>query len=105
MSINHILSNNSSKINFQKDLHESTQKRAFTKFINEKLTNLIEFDLFEEIKDGIKLIELIEILSGKKIKSINRLKLARKDRIHCIDNVNIVLDYLIKRKVRYTLYE
>uniref|UniRef100_A0A8C9F0R5 Calponin-homology (CH) domain-containing protein n=1 Tax=Pavo cristatus TaxID=9049 RepID=A0A8C9F0R5_PAVCR len=46
------------------------QKRTFTKWINThlaKVTYDLSDDLFEDIKDGVMLIALLEVLSGQKL--------------------------------------
>uniref|UniRef100_A0A8C9F0F7 Calponin-homology (CH) domain-containing protein n=1 Tax=Pavo cristatus TaxID=9049 RepID=A0A8C9F0F7_PAVCR len=50
---------------------ELVQKRTFTKWINTHLAKrnppMMVSDLFEDIKDGVMLIALLEVLSGQKL--------------------------------------
>uniref|UniRef100_A0A8C7A6Q1 Calponin-homology (CH) domain-containing protein n=1 Tax=Nothoprocta perdicaria TaxID=30464 RepID=A0A8C7A6Q1_NOTPE len=56
---------------FFSDEQESVQKRTFTKWINTHLAKrnppMLVNDLFEDIKDGVMLIALLEVLSGQKL--------------------------------------
>uniref|UniRef100_A0A668AGR2 Spectrin repeat containing, nuclear envelope 1b n=1 Tax=Myripristis murdjan TaxID=586833 RepID=A0A668AGR2_9TELE len=53
---------------------EAVQKRTFTKWINSHLAKrkppLEVNDLFEDIKDGVKLLALLEVLSGQRLYAI-----------------------------------
>uniref|UniRef100_A0A3B3QQI9 Calponin-homology (CH) domain-containing protein n=1 Tax=Paramormyrops kingsleyae TaxID=1676925 RepID=A0A3B3QQI9_9TELE len=57
------------------DEQEAVQKRTFTKWINSHLAKrtppLVVNDLFEDIKDGVKLLALLEVLSGQKLVSLS----------------------------------
>uniref|UniRef100_A0A8C9F0Q7 Calponin-homology (CH) domain-containing protein n=1 Tax=Pavo cristatus TaxID=9049 RepID=A0A8C9F0Q7_PAVCR len=54
-----------------KNEQELVQKRTFTKWINTHLAKrnppMMVSDLFEDIKDGVMLIALLEVLSGQKL--------------------------------------
>ncbi|RXN24277.1 nesprin-1-like protein [Labeo rohita] len=59
-----------------RDEQEAVQKRTFTKWINSHLAKrnppLVVSDLFEDVKDGVMLLALLEVLSGHKlIKLVN----------------------------------
>jgi spectrin beta len=47
-------------------------------------------DLFTDLADGIKLLKLLEIISGEKIGKPNNGKM----RIHKVENVNKILAFL-----------
>jgi spectrin beta len=53
-------------------------------------------DLFTDLGDGIKLLKLLEIISGEKIWKPN----TGKTRIHNVENLNKSLEFL-KTKARY----
>nr|CAD7399601.1 unnamed protein product [Timema poppensis] len=68
--------------------HLSTQKKIFTKWKSMKVDNL-----FEDFKDGKKLIVLLEILTGEKLPKPSRGTM----RVHSIENVNIALNFMQSR--------
>lgn len=51
------------------DEHERVQKKVFTNWINFYVPNCIQHDLILELRDGTKLIQLIEALTGVKLVS------------------------------------
>ncbi|XP_019850238.1 PREDICTED: alpha-actinin-1-like, partial [Amphimedon queenslandica] len=74
------------------------QKKAFTKWINSHLekVGLEVRDLFEDLRDGTKLLTLLELFTGKKM---HREK--GKMRVHHIQNVKTAINYLTDvRKIR-----
>lgn len=76
------------------------QQKTFTRWCNEqlKLREIVIEDLATDLSDGVSLIALIEILSGKKLGRFNK-----KPRIHAqkMENVELCLNYIItKEKVR-----
>uniref|UniRef100_A0A3B3Q2M2 Calponin-homology (CH) domain-containing protein n=1 Tax=Paramormyrops kingsleyae TaxID=1676925 RepID=A0A3B3Q2M2_9TELE len=79
---------------------EAVQKRTFTKWINSHLAKhkppLVVADLFEDIKDGIKLLALLEVLSGQKLPCEQGRQLKR---IHWVSNVGTALKFLESRRV------
>ncbi|CAF1393388.1 unnamed protein product [Rotaria sordida] len=84
---------------FQTDEQERVQKKTFTKWVNIYLslhepTYYIN-DLFEDFRDGTKLIALLEVLSGQTL-PIER----GKKRAHCLSNVDNALKYLESRKIK-----
>lgn len=60
-------------------------------------------DLFTDLADGIKLLKLLEIISGEKLGKPNSGKM----RVHKIENVNKSLAFLhtkVSEKVYYLLF-
>ena len=62
------------------------QERTFTNWVNDKLcdTDRIVADLSTDLSDGITLIKLLEILSGKSLKKCHRkprLQLQRQENL------------------------
>ncbi|KAL1234624.1 Microtubule-actin cross-linking factor [Trichinella pseudospiralis] len=73
------------------------QKKAFTIWLNrllEKRSKKIN-DLFVDLKDGILLLNVLELLTGKQLKPDQGLL-----RIHHVQNVSKVLDFLTEEKVK-----
>uniref|UniRef100_A0A8C6VBQ7 Calponin-homology (CH) domain-containing protein n=1 Tax=Naja naja TaxID=35670 RepID=A0A8C6VBQ7_NAJNA len=83
---------------------ESVQKRTFTKWINTHLAKrnppMVVKDLFEDIKDGIVLIALLEVLSGQKLPCEQGRKLKR---IHGVANIGTALKFLEGRRVSFRI--
>uniref|UniRef100_A0A3B1IR95 Calponin-homology (CH) domain-containing protein n=1 Tax=Astyanax mexicanus TaxID=7994 RepID=A0A3B1IR95_ASTMX len=81
---------------------ESVQKRTFTKWINSHLAKrnppLEINDLFEDIKDGVKLLALLEVLSGQRLPSEQGRQLKR---IHWVSNIGTALKFLEGRRSVY----
>lgn len=68
------------------------QKKTFTKWMNSFLVKVkleVE-DLFTDLADGIKLLKLLEIISGEKLGKPNSGRM----RVHKIENVNKSLAFL-----------
>uniref|UniRef100_A0A8K9XYB1 Spectrin repeat containing nuclear envelope protein 1 n=1 Tax=Oncorhynchus mykiss TaxID=8022 RepID=A0A8K9XYB1_ONCMY len=84
------------------DEQEAVQKRTFTKWINSHLAkrvpSLVVTDLFEDIKDGVMLLALLEVLSGQKLPCEQGRKLRR---IHWVSNIGTALNFLEGRKSAY----
>ncbi|XP_041828569.1 nesprin-1-like [Melanotaenia boesemani] len=84
------------------DEQEAVQKRTFTKWINSHLAKhkppLEVNDLFEDIKDGVKLLALLEVLSGQRLPSEQGRQLKR---IHWVSNIGTALKFLEGRKSVY----
>uniref|UniRef100_A0A3B3XFV9 Calponin-homology (CH) domain-containing protein n=1 Tax=Poecilia mexicana TaxID=48701 RepID=A0A3B3XFV9_9TELE len=80
---------------------EAVQKRTFTKWINSHLAKHVPplevKDLFDDIKDGVMLLALLEILSGQKLPCEQGKKLKR---IHWVANIGTALKFLEGRKIR-----
>uniref|UniRef100_A0A8C2F311 Calponin-homology (CH) domain-containing protein n=1 Tax=Cyprinus carpio TaxID=7962 RepID=A0A8C2F311_CYPCA len=79
---------------------EAVQKRTFTKWINSHLAKhkppFEVSDLFEDIKDGVKLLALLEVLSGQRLPCEQGRQLRR---IHWVSNIGTALKFLEGRKV------
>ncbi|KAH9285528.1 Nesprin-1 [Echinococcus granulosus] len=81
---------------------ERIQKKTFTNWINTYLAKAIPpdciHDLFVDIRDGVKLVRLLEVLAGV------RLPIERPtamQRAHYLSNVGTALDFLTgKRKIK-----
>uniref|UniRef100_A0A8C7YG49 Calponin-homology (CH) domain-containing protein n=1 Tax=Oryzias sinensis TaxID=183150 RepID=A0A8C7YG49_9TELE len=67
---------------------EAVQKRTFTKWINSHLEKhklrLEMNDLFEDIKDGVKLLALLEVLSGQRLGRKVRCLWRTEQSIHAV---------------------
>uniref|UniRef100_A0A3P9N9X0 Calponin-homology (CH) domain-containing protein n=1 Tax=Poecilia reticulata TaxID=8081 RepID=A0A3P9N9X0_POERE len=76
--------------------------QTFTKWINSHLAKHIPplevKDLFDDIKDGVMLLALLEILSGQKLPCEQGKKLKR---IHWVANIGTALKFLEGRKSAY----
>ncbi|XP_010018863.1 PREDICTED: nesprin-1-like, partial [Nestor notabilis] len=83
------------------DEQESVQKRTFTKWINTHLAKrnppMLVNDLFEDIKDGVMLIALLEVLSGQKLPCEQGRQLKR---IHWVANIGTALKFLEGRRIK-----
>uniref|UniRef100_A0A8C5VIL3 Spectrin repeat containing nuclear envelope protein 1 n=1 Tax=Microcebus murinus TaxID=30608 RepID=A0A8C5VIL3_MICMU len=84
------------------DEQEIVQKRTFTKWINSHLAKrkppMVVEDLFEDMKDGVKLLALLEVLSGQKLPCEQG---RRMKRIHAVANIGTALKFLEGRKSMY----
>lgn len=73
------------------------QKKTFTRWCNEHLKkqSMAIDDLAMDFSDGIKLIVLLEVLSGKKLG-----RYSKKPRIHAqrMENVEMALDFIMKKE-------
>ncbi|XP_014809544.1 PREDICTED: dystrophin isoform X9 [Calidris pugnax] len=79
------------------DEREDVQKKTFTKWINAQFAKFgrryIE-DLFNEFRDGRRLLELLECLTGQKL-----AKEKGSTRVHALNNVNKALQVLQRNNV------
>ncbi|RMZ96080.1 dystrophin-like isoform X1 [Brachionus plicatilis] len=86
------------KVSKGKDEREDVQKKTFTKWINSQLAKIDHEpvkDLFHDLKDGIILLRLLELLTGKELKpEIGNLKM------HHLLNLNLVLSTLKDNQIR-----
>ncbi|MEQ2296127.1 Nesprin-1, partial [Ameca splendens] len=86
---------------YLRDEQEAVQKRTFTKWINSHLAKhkppLEVNDLFEDIKDGVKLLALLEVLSGQRLPCEQGRQLKR---IHWVSNIGTALKFLEGRKIK-----
>ncbi|KAM7539973.1 hypothetical protein Aperf_G00000041104 [Anoplocephala perfoliata] len=84
------------------DEQERIQKKTFTNWVNIYLAKAIPADyvrdLFVDIRDGVKLVRLLEVLAGVRL-PIERA--AVMQRVHHLSNVKTALDFLTdKRKIK-----
>ncbi|KAM9666884.1 nesprin-1 isoform 11-T14 [Trichechus inunguis] len=83
------------------DEQEIVQKRTFTKWINSHLAKrkppMVVDDLFEDMKDGVKLLALLEVLSGQKLPCEQGRHMKR---IHAVANIGTALKFLEGRKIK-----
>ncbi|GAB6027889.1 Spectrin beta chain, non-erythrocytic 5 [Chamberlinius hualienensis] len=75
--------------------HRSTQIKVFTKWANSYLdsSNLSVNDLVKDMSDGVRLVRLIEAITGQSLGRIN----SGNQKFHRMDNVNKCITYLSKR--------
>lgn len=85
-----------SRIRILADERESVQKKTFCKWINSHLVraNTKINDLYTDLRDGKKLIKLLEILSGERLPKPTKGKM----RIHCLENVDKALQFLLREQ-------
>uniref|UniRef100_A0A4W3HNV9 Utrophin n=1 Tax=Callorhinchus milii TaxID=7868 RepID=A0A4W3HNV9_CALMI len=77
--------------------HDDVQKKTFTKWLNARFTKSGKppiKDLFAELRDGRKLLDLLEGLTGKPL-----TKERGTTRVHALNNVNRVLQVLHQNNV------
>ncbi|RXN33841.1 nesprin-1 isoform X3 [Labeo rohita] len=86
---------------YLRDEQEAVQKRTFTKWINSHLAKhkppFEVNDLFEDIKDGVKLLALLEVLSGQRLPCEQGRQIKR---IHWVSNIGTALKFLEGRKIK-----
>ncbi|XP_053096621.1 utrophin isoform X2 [Pangasianodon hypophthalmus] len=79
------------------DEHDAVQKKTFTKWINaqfSKMGKAVIKDMFSDLKDGRKLLDLLEGLTGTTL-----TKERGSTRVHALNNVNRVLQVLHQNNV------
>uniref|UniRef100_UPI00358E819C dystrophin-like isoform X2 n=1 Tax=Myxine glutinosa TaxID=7769 RepID=UPI00358E819C len=84
-------------IRFRSDEREDVQKKTFTKWVNSQFNKVKKGsigDLFSDLRDGRKLLDLLEILLDQKLS-----KERGSTRVHALNNVNRVLQVLQKNNV------
>ncbi|XP_014672215.1 PREDICTED: alpha-actinin-4-like [Priapulus caudatus] len=78
-----------------------TQTKTFTKWMNSHLRQheppLTVEDLFKDIKDGTRLLGLLEVLSGERLVGERG---ANMKRIHFLTNVNQALNFLQSKNIK-----
>uniref|UniRef100_A0A8C3HUT6 Utrophin n=1 Tax=Chrysemys picta bellii TaxID=8478 RepID=A0A8C3HUT6_CHRPI len=82
---------------FSLDEHNDVQKKTFTKWINARFSKSRKppiKDMFTELKDGRKLLDLLEGLTGNPLP-----KERGSTRVHALNNVNRVLQVLHQNSV------
>jgi len=69
------------------------QKNTFTRWANEhlKTVNKTLVDLEADLSDGLRLVALVEVLSGKKFKFVNKRPNFRTQKL---ENVTMALEFL-----------
>ncbi|XP_053618605.1 dystonin isoform X43 [Plodia interpunctella] len=93
-SHDHVYEENLTKF---KDERDAIQKKTFTKWVNKHLVkvNRLVNDLFEDLRDGLNLISLLEVLSGEHLpRERGRM------RFHMLQNVQMALDFLRYKKIK-----
>uniref|UniRef100_A0A7E5A0I7 Calponin-homology (CH) domain-containing protein n=1 Tax=Panagrellus redivivus TaxID=6233 RepID=A0A7E5A0I7_PANRE len=80
------------------DEHEKIQKNTFTRWVNYHLETHSSSgqirDLFEDIKDGVYLCHLIEVLTGEAL-PVNKARVSK--RVHHVSNLTTALGVLRRR--------
>lgn len=86
-----------SRIKVLADEREKVQKKTFTKWVNSHLQRVGARvnDLYHDLKEGRKLILLLEILSGEKLPKPSKGRM----RIHMLENVDKALTFLKQQRV------
>ncbi|XP_074648980.1 muscle-specific protein 300 kDa-like isoform X3 [Tubulanus polymorphus] len=84
-----------------KDEQERVQKKTFTNWINSYLCNYDPpskvTELFNDIKNGVMLLQLLEVLSGEKLPHERTKHLQR---VHFLNNIRTSLDFLESKKIK-----
>ncbi|KAG5846476.1 hypothetical protein ANANG_G00115370 [Anguilla anguilla] len=84
-------------IRWRSDEHDSVQKKTFTKWINGHFSKTGKTpikDMFSDLRDGRKLLDLLESLTGNVL-----TKERGSTRVHALNNVNRVLQVLHQNSV------
>ncbi|XP_035377237.1 utrophin-like isoform X3 [Electrophorus electricus] len=84
-------------IRWRSDEHDAVQKKTFTKWINAQFSKKGKAtikDMFSDLKDGRKLLDLLEGLTGSTL-----TKERGSTRVHALNNVNRVLQVLQQNNV------
>ncbi|XP_060793676.1 utrophin isoform X3 [Neoarius graeffei] len=84
-------------IKWRSDEHDAVQKKTFTKWINAQFSKTGKAaikDMFSDLKDGRKLLDLLEGLTGTTL-----TKERGSTRVHALNNVNRVLQVLHQNNV------
>ncbi|XP_024081429.1 nesprin-1 [Cimex lectularius] len=83
------------------DEQERVQKKTFVKWINsylqERKPPIYINDLIEDLKDGTKLLALLEVLSGEKLKTEKSRNLKRP---HFLSNADTALKFLESKRIK-----
>ncbi|XP_062549338.1 muscle-specific protein 300 kDa isoform X2 [Armigeres subalbatus] len=83
------------------DEQERVQKKTFVNWINSFLTKrnppLKIVDLIQDLKDGTKLLALLELLSGQRL-PVEKGKVLRRP--HYLSNVNTALQFLTSKRIK-----
>nr|XP_016854217.1 PREDICTED: utrophin isoform X4 [Anolis carolinensis] len=84
-------------IKSRSDEHKDVQKKTFTKWINARFSKCGKLpikDIFTDLRDGRRLLDLLEGLTGNPL-----LKERGSTRVHALNNVNKVLQVLHQNNV------
>jgi len=81
-----------------RDAWINVQKKTFTRWANNHLKkrNIEIEDLYEDVKDGVALLNLMEIIGGESVKQVLNVKFNKKPKmkLHMLENCNRVIDYV-----------
>ncbi|XP_074030429.1 muscle-specific protein 300 kDa isoform X10 [Leptinotarsa decemlineata] len=84
-----------------RDEQERVQKKTFVNWINSYLSKRVPplkiEDLIEDLKDGTKLLALLEVLSGEKL-PMERGRVLRRP--HFLSNANTALQFLTSKRIK-----
>ncbi|KAF5292004.1 hypothetical protein FQA39_LY14121 [Lamprigera yunnana] len=84
-----------------RDEQERVQKKTFVNWINSYLAKRVPplrvEDLIEDLKDGTKLLALLEVLSGDKL-PVERGRVLRRP--HFLSNANTALQFLASKRIK-----
>ncbi|XP_065079035.1 muscle-specific protein 300 kDa-like [Ochlerotatus camptorhynchus] len=88
-------------IHLLQDEQERVQKKTFVNWINSFLSKrnppLKILDLIHDLKDGTKLLALLEVLSGQRL-PMEKGKILRRP--HYLSNVNTALQFLTSKRIK-----
>ncbi|ESO00093.1 hypothetical protein HELRODRAFT_142223, partial [Helobdella robusta] len=85
------------------DKQDDVQRKTFTKWINSCLNGRsygVVVDLFDDIKDGVLLLNLLMTLSNEKLPIEKGDKNGKTKRIHHISNIGTALAYLRNKQIK-----
>ncbi|KAK9890576.1 hypothetical protein WA026_011946 [Henosepilachna vigintioctopunctata] len=84
-----------------RDEQERVQKKTFVNWINSYLSKRVPplrvDDLIEDLKDGTKLLALLEVLAGEKL-PVERGRILRRP--HFLSNANTALQFLQNKRIK-----
>ncbi|CAL8077575.1 unnamed protein product [Calicophoron daubneyi] len=89
------------KMQTRKAEQERVQKKTFTNWLNTYLCNsdipMKIIDLYEDMRDGIALIRILEVLSKQKLHTEVRPQMQK---VHCLANIKTATEFLAEKNVR-----
>ena len=81
-----------------RDAWINVQKKTFTRWANNHLKkrNIVIEDLYEDVKSGVVLLNLLEVIGGESVKTVLNVKYNKtpKMKLHMLENGNQVLNYV-----------